>query len=150
MECNLRELEELTGASFKTLKKRLEKAGLEPVKTTPKGNFYNPQEALKAIYTEQNSEELNLQEERAKLARAQTEKTQYEADKMKEKLICAEEVKTAWAKYINNVRSKFLLLPLKISKDLKGISETKDIENILEENIYLCLVELSQGGTLES
>ena len=146
MECHTKTLEDLTGCSFKTIKKKLSSAGVSPVKVSAKGTFYESGEALKAIYTGQAQEELNLQEERAKLAKAQTEKTQCETEKLKQNLVNAEDVVSEWSKYINNTRSKLLLLPTKMSKDLKGISETKDIERILEDAIFECLTGLSIGG----
>ena len=81
MHCNLKQLEDLTGITFKTLKKKLEAADVEPVKTSPKGNFYDSVQALKALYLNQSTEELDLQKERAKLAQAQTKKTILEAKK---------------------------------------------------------------------
>ncbi len=146
MDCHTKTLEDLTGCSFKTIKKKLSSVGISPVKVSQKGTFYDSGEALRAIYAGQAQEELNLQEERAKLAKAQTEKTQYETEKLKKNLVSAEDVVSEWSKYINNVRSKLLLLPTKMSKDLKGITEAKDIERILEDAIYECLTDLSRGG----
>ncbi len=146
MDCpimNLADLEVLTGKTFKTLKKRLE--NLEPVKVTPKGNFYDARQALPLLYESKKEGELDLSTERAKLANAQTEKTIIETDKLKEKYILVEDAYRDFSTVILNARAKLLLLPKKMAFDLKGITDTQVIEDRLEEYIYNALTELGQG-----
>ena len=140
---NLRELEELTGFTFKTLKKKL--YGIAPAKKDTHGNFYALKEILPSLYLTKDDGSLNLSEERARLAKAQAEKTEYELGRMKEELLPANDIETLWVKYIVNVRSKLLLLPKKLAKELKGITDIKTIEQKLEEHIYINLTELGQG-----
>jgi hypothetical protein len=140
---NLKDLEVLTGKTFKTLKKRLE--NLDPVKVTPKGNFYDARHALPLLYEAKQNGDLDLSSERAKLANAQTEKTIVETEKLKERYVPVEEVERQWSAVILNARSKLLLLPKKMAFDLKGITDVEVIEERLETYIYDALTDLSQG-----
>jgi hypothetical protein len=140
---NLKDLEVITGKTFKTLKKKLE--NLDPVRVTPKGNFYDSRQALPLLYEAKHEGDLDLSHERAKLANAQTEKTIIETEKLKERFVLVEEVRREWESKVLVTRAKLLLLPKKIAFDIKGMTDVHDIEERLEEYIHEALTELSQG-----
>ena len=69
---SMADLENVTGITFKPIKKRLE--GLEPVKIQGVKKIYDTKEALPLIYQIKDQSTLDLDQERAKLAKAQTQK----------------------------------------------------------------------------
>lgn len=147
IELNLRQLEDLTSFTYKTLKKKL--VDVKPSKIENRGNFYSLKDVLPYLYQNKEDGSLDLSEERARLAKAQAEKTEYELQKMKRELLPSEEVETLWQKYISNIRSKILLLPNKVSRDLKGLEDEKEIEQIIENEVFNSLTGLSKGECIE-
>lgn len=45
----------------------------------------------------------------------------------------------------SNIKSKLLSLPGKLAQRLTGLQATREIEEMLKDEIYECLTELSQG-----
>ncbi len=81
MKQSYNQLAELTGMSYRTIKKKISAAGIEPEKG--KGNTYlfDSKTVLPVLYkTKESLDELDLQEERAKLAREQTRAKKREND----------------------------------------------------------------------
>ena len=76
MKVSYNQLTELTGKTYRTIKRRLNESGVEPVAKQVNTILFESTEALNAIYCDiKNKGELDLQQERAKLAKRQTEKT---------------------------------------------------------------------------
>lgn len=81
---NLSELAELTGKSWRTVKRKLIDAGIKPVTKGKKSDTYDSAAALEAIYaaapTPGAAQVLDLQDERARLAKWQADKTEQEVE----------------------------------------------------------------------
>lgn len=140
---NLHQLGKLTGRGFRKIKELL--VDLEPEQKTGREFLYDAYKAVPLLFESRNGGNLDLSNERAKLANAQTEKTIIETEKLKEKYVLLEDLQREWETAVLNARAKLLLLPKKMSSDLKGLTDTAVIEERLEEYIYNALTDLSQG-----
>ncbi len=92
-----------------------------------------------------NDDGLDLQQEKAKLAKMQTEKAAIQIAEMKGELVDAEEVKESWITMITACRAKLLALPTKIAGDVFGVNTQAEIQAIIKREIYQALTELSKG-----
>jgi phage terminase Nu1 subunit (DNA packaging protein) len=90
-----------------------------------------------------DSEELDLNRERAKLAQKQREKTALQVEEMKGELVSAEEVKTTWSGFVANCRAKLLSIPIKAAPDLVGADSLAVIQKILKRHVTEALSELA-------
>ena len=121
---NLQSLEALTGITYKTLKKRLTQNGVKPKKSSSKGSAYDPKVALPALYTNlsnaSNDNTADLTTEKARLAKAQAEKTRLEAEKLMGTLVDKESWCNEWSSLLVEFKDKILSAPLKLVPKLKG------------------------------
>ena len=143
---NLHQLGELTGRGYRKIKELL--GNLEP-EQTGKEILYDAYKALPILFAARNEGALDFSNERAKLAQAQTEKTIIETEKLKQRLVSVEEVEQKWESSVLFARSKLLLLPKKMAFELKGITDSYAIEQILDDCIFDALTELSKGPDTE-
>ncbi len=145
MKVTCNQLTGWTGKAYRTIKGRLNDAGLEPERS---GNklLYDSAEALEAIFTTgtPDGDNLDLQQERAKLAKKQAEKAELQIAQMKGQLVDVDEVSEAWTKYISNCRAKLLSMPAKISAEVVG-ADLAATQNIIKREVYAALTELSRG-----
>lgn len=144
---SINRLAELTGRANKTIKGRLEP--LKPVKEGA-AYLYESKEALPLIYDLQTAGDLDITEERARLAHHQANKTALEEAVLKGDLIPAEEVLAQWERLVSGFRAKMLAMPTKTSHLLVNVQEFDEIESILKSHIYEALKELSNEGTNEN
>ena len=90
-----------------------------------------------------NKLDLNLVDERARLAKAQADKTEMEVEVLKENLLAADSVLSEWQACIASCRAKLLSLPTKLAFKISNIDETHEIERFLKHSINESLIELS-------
>lgn len=93
---------------------------------------------------EANSSNLDLDEERAKHERLKIEKTQLQLQVMKGELHYSEDVERVMNDMLSNFKSKILSLPSKTAPKLVGIKDAPEIEEILKDDCYEALKELSE------
>jgi terminase small subunit / prophage DNA-packing protein len=86
--------------------------------------------------------DLDLAQERAKLARAQTEKTDLETRARRKELLEAIAVEARWADLIVRARARLLSIPSKLAARIV-ILGAKTAEDLLRSEIYEALAELS-------
>ena len=134
------ELEDLTGLTFKTIKKRLE--GIETQKVGQK-SLVDSATALKMLYASksQNSE-LCLEAERAKLARAQTNKIELETQILREQYLDKDELTQMYGKILVEFKDHLRGLPLKIAGKLAG-QDQQTIFSELGKHIDEALITLA-------
>ena len=139
---SLREIEDLTGFDFKRIKKRI--GHLEPKKIEGSIHYYDAKEVLPSLYSEAECKEkpLQLDQERAKLAAKQTEKTELVIQQIRGDLIPTAAISEALGKTFGAIRSKLLALPSKTAMLLAGLTPS-EIECVLKDNIWDLLEELS-------
>lgn len=89
--------------------------------------------------------------ERARLLKAQADKTELEVKAMNGELIAAEQVEILWSGLVSAFRSRMLGLPVRCANLVMSMDSYQEIEGCLRSHIYEALEELShydpeQGG----
>lgn len=85
----------------------------------------------------------DLISERARLAKAQADKTELEVEIMQETLLPAENVLQEWQACISACRAKLLAIPSKLAFQISGLKEPSEVERFLKRTIGETLMELS-------
>lgn len=85
----------------------------------------------------------NYQRHRSRLYKAKAENAEIEVGLIKGKIHESKAVEKIWDDMISNARSKLLALPTKLAPKLEGVTDIKDIKEIIEEAVYESLNELS-------
>ena len=144
---NLQALESLTGITYKTLRKRLAVHKVKPKENTGKGNFYDPQEAFPALYVPVDGlgTPSDLATEQARLAKARTEKTRIETEKMMGTLIDKDEWCKEWSLLLVEFKDKLMALPLKLVTQLNG-KKPEVMYEILNKNMKEILNDLADDS----
>lgn len=138
MELNINQLMDLTGKSFRTIKKLL--GPLEPVREDGKASYWDSREALKLLYPTHTSE---LQQETLLLERARREKLDIEVGQMRGKLIPLEDIKKVVEREYGFVRAQVRQIPSKLAKPMSMISDPMEAFNRLSETVEETLTELT-------
>lgn len=149
MQVNISKLAKLTGFHRETVTKRV--AGLEPARVHPsQGKFYRSDEALQAIYLQSDADidkaQLDLQQERARLARSQREMQDLKIAKEKKELVPADQIATAWGRIATSIRNQFLALPNRLAQMLETTSDTKERRTMIDREVRTILEALADKG----
>lgn len=81
--------------------------------------------------------------ERARLLKAQADKTELEVETMRGNLIPVEQVEVDWLTMVMSCRSRLLAIPTKIAFQIISLKEPEEVERFLKRNIYEALTELA-------
>ncbi len=144
MQVSYSQLSELTGMAYRTLRRRLD--GLEPVGTgRGNANLFESTDALAKIYGNPSANErLNLEQERARLAKEQADKAEMENAKLRKDLLPADEVIPFWASVINNAKTLLLGLPSKIAPLAAELQDPVKIQKEATALVKEALHELAE------
>ncbi len=111
------ELGEENGVTFRTIKKRLQEAGVKPVDTKGRAIFFDSAEANKAIWTGGKSDdELVLETERAKLTIENRRKAERENNIAEGKVAPVEILSEILGKASRQIASKLDAIPIQLKK----------------------------------
>ena len=113
------QISDLTGASWRTVRKRLDAAGLAPTRDGA-ADMWESTTALRAVLVEAKPDGLDPQQERARKDAAQALKTEMENLRRAGQLMEASEVTAAWADHISSARSRLLAIPSKLPPLMEG------------------------------
>jgi phage terminase Nu1 subunit (DNA packaging protein) len=80
---------------------------------------------------------------RMRLTRAKADIMEMERSQMEEKLIPTNDIETSWLEATANMRAKMLSLPTKAAAEVFSAESISEVKNILKEQIYEALAELS-------
>ncbi len=133
------QLAELTGMAYRTIKKRLEEANINPVKREAKGAWFLPADALRAIYLggAQSAEgKLDPVQEKALLDKAKREYQELKTAEAKGVLAPVEVTGKIIADLAINVRTKVLGIPSKMAAILPADIRSdayKDLDKLARE-----------------
>lgn len=89
------------------------------------------------------AEDLNLTEERARLARSQRRRIDLEVAQLEGRLIPAKEVEATWSDLVVNFRARLLGIPTRLAPQLVTMDDRRQIEEVLRTVIYESLKELA-------
>lgn len=81
--------------------------------------------------------------ERARLIKAQADKTELEVAAMREQVVTIEMVEHDWMKHVSACRMRILGIPSKSAFQIATLKEPAEIENFLKRAIYEALSELT-------
>ena len=90
-----------------------------------------------------DGERLDLQQERAKLAKEQRKKTRLQNEELEGTLVNAEEVKETWIKYVASCRAKLLSLPTKAAPVVHILDTVQEVKDALKKEVHEALNELA-------
>lgn len=139
-------LSELTSLDRRTVKGRL--AGLSP-EIEGKAHLYRTDEALPLLYCTAQ-EELDYQQERARLTHHQANKTELEEEELRGILVRVDQVVDIWTNSISNCKTKLLGLPSKLTHLILAAEDHKQALAIFDSGIKEALNELATGNIKRS
>jgi hypothetical protein len=129
------------GISHRVLGKRLEDC--EPCEIKGRSKLYKIAGVAPAILKMDKPDDLDLTQERARLAKAQADKTELQLEVENGNLLPVDEVESVWSDVTTAIRAKLLSLPTRISPQLQDLSQP-EMESVMQEQIYEALEELSE------
>lgn len=152
---SLNQLCELTGKTFRTVKKKLEE--MEPSEKDGRTLYYESKEALRLIYWEPYSgipkggadgspEDPNLLDpvyQRARKERAQANKIEIEVQVLRSELIPSEVVEQTWSAMVAAFRARVLAIPSRAAASVLTRRTPADARDFLKKMIDECLNELA-------
>lgn len=139
---SLNQLTALTSMAYRTVKRRLDGAGVEPITDDAKGMRYAPPDALQAIYCYTGQDGLlDLTQERAKLAHLQGRRIELQLLIDQGKAVLIEDVTREVGLEYAAIRVLYLGLGHKISPQLVGL-KTAEICSVLDSETRSILQNL--------
>lgn len=110
--------------------------------------LFDPKEVLRAYAEYQqkrsNDENLDLQKERAILARNQARKVAIETEVLEGNLLPADQVESAWAEICYNFRSRLLSMPPRLAAIVRTARTDEESEGMIRDAVHEALDELSK------
>ena len=82
--------------------------------------------------------------ERARLLKAQADKTELEVMAMNGELIAADEVESLWSGLVASFRARLLALPVRCAHKVMSLKTYQEIESVLRAHVFEALSELSR------
>lgn len=152
MILNKRKLADMFGVAEETITQWM-KAGM-PVKVARKGSRGNEYESADCIrwYVSRESGgdgALDLTQERARLAKAQADKTELEAAELRGDMARYEDISSHWTRQTTACRLRMLVIPSKVAPRVRSASTDMDAASIIQSEICEALEELSGDGVPE-
>jgi hypothetical protein len=132
----------------RSLARRLE--GLEPASETTKGTrverLYKLRDVIAHLYEGERAG-LDLNYERAVLAKLQQEKLQLEISELRGDLVRASAVEVRWQDILSSTRAKLLALPSKLAVAIASPDRIQVAQDRAQALIHEALCELAAGHT---
>ena len=97
-----------------------------------------------------NTDDGTITEHKTRLTSAQADKAEMEVQVLSSSLIKADDVRSSWTEFVSNVRAKLLNLPAKMAHQVIGLDHYAEAEELLTNEIYEALNELSKSEYTES
>ena len=149
MRANYSDLSRMTGISYKTLKRALSAAGVEPVEAggPGKAHLFDCSEALDAIYrpTDERTS-LDLNAERARLAKEQADEKSLKNAVFRKELMPVDEIRDQWQRIAVAIRTQFLALPSRLSQMLETVTTPRERHQMIESEVKTILNMLADMG----
>jgi len=115
---------------------------VEPAKTRGKSKLYYIYQVAH-ILLGVDSDDLDLTTERARLAKAQADKTELQLEIDKSELLAVADVERNWSVVTQSIRAKLLALPTTLSVELIDMNQS-EIEAVLDTHITNILADISE------
>jgi hypothetical protein len=88
----------------------------------------------------------DYERERARLTKAQADRTELEAAELRGEMVLAEHVIEAWARMLGSARSRLLSLPTKAAPRARAAASDEEAASLIESEVLEALEELSSDG----
>lgn len=143
----LSEAADYTGKTWRTVKRRAEEAGLQPVKRTKKADFYASDALCAVIFAAESADsgDLDLNKERARLAKWQADKTEQDVELRAGRLLEADAVIQWIGNMIATVKSRLVQVPDAVGH-IVDARFAAAVAAEVRRLIYEALEELSASG----
>lgn len=140
------ELADLTGMTWRTVRKRLAEQGIEPRSRTPKSALFDSGEALAALYARATlaDGELNPEQERARKDKEAADKLAMENGLRRGELLDANLIGEDVARWLTVFRSAMLRAPSKLAP-LVNPENPNLARAHIEAELHQILTELSES-----
>lgn len=140
------ELADLTGMTWRTVRKRLVERGVEPKSRTPKSALFDSGEALAALYERAalDAGELNPEQERARRDKEAADKLAMENGLRRGELLDANLIGEDVARWLTVFRSAMLRAPTKLAP-LVNPEKPGMARALIETELHQILTELSES-----
>lgn len=159
-QLSLNQLCELTGKTYRTVKKALDGSQIQPARIESGTLYYDPPDALAVIYAPpawaedpaglegdgdtSGQPRLDPIYQKARLDKLRADKVELEVLVMKGKLIPAEKVEETWTKMAGAFRAKILAVSPKVTPKIVAAGGSLiEIERILKQEHNEALAELA-------
>lgn len=120
-------------------------AGVAPAERLRAGPTYWMADVVRALFAEPAGK-LDLSNERAQLAHAQTQKVKLEVAQLQKELVPADQLADTWGNYVANARAKILGLGSKLAPRVAAEKSTQVCQAIIDAAVYEILSELKEEG----
>lgn len=134
-------LADLTGRGWRTVKARLEQAGVRPTRRERNADLFDSVAALAAIYGIPDGGDFESQRER--LAAAQAEKYEAENALRRGELAPMPSVHATWTDHIAAARSRLLAMGTKLGPQLTNVGDASVIAAAIRAEVASALAELA-------
>ena len=128
------------GRDRQSLQRLITEKGITPLKVG-RYEYYRVSEVVDALI---GGDKLDLQQERAQLARTQREKAALQIEEMERHLVPMEEVSQLWQRMVSAMRARLLSIPSKTAPMVLTAEKQSEIMAILKEQVNEALEELRE------
>ena len=137
----------LTGKSYRTIADKLLR--VKEVRKDANSIYYNPREALEAIYESDanrdwDKDESRLLKEKLKSETYRAEKARMEVEILRKEVLRIDVVERVWINLLTKFRARILTAPSKVSLEVLGLKDVHKIERRLTEEAHEALNELKE------
>jgi phage terminase Nu1 subunit (DNA packaging protein) len=147
MKVTYNQLSELTGMTYRTIKKRID--GLDPVGVTRNNaNQWESREALQMIYGVAGADKdnkLDAQQEKAKLDKERRITQRLKNRQLEGELIHVDQIRDQWQRIVVAIRTQFMALPNRLSQMLETVSTPRERRQMIEDEVKIILNGLADG-----
>jgi phage terminase Nu1 subunit (DNA packaging protein) len=153
------QLVELTDQTHRTVKKRLDTAGISPVVVGARGkaHLFDSSKALAAIYSfvdgrrirskkKGASEHLDPHREKALLDKERRRKIELENAEKEKELLPATDCEKFWSDMVINIKTKLLAIPSKLAPVAADLDDPREVQTVAAVLIEEILTELAESA----
>lgn len=136
---SINQLQQLTGFSYRTVSRRLKSTGVKAAARDGRAVFYDPQEALPALYGSKLADGVtDLASERARLAKAQTRTAELRNAELEGELLRRRDVLETWTTKITAAKSKLRGIPKRAQRQVPGLTRAmaKALLKLIDEVLH--------------
>lgn len=148
MQVTLNHVSELLNISYRVIRRRVSAASLQPVNRDGRKAFYESSDVIPVAMGVMDDEDgrLDLSQERAKLAKVQTQRYELELQTLQRQLIRVEDIIAQYGAVVAEYRQKMLALPSKLVTVIEAEETQHTKVEAAKKLVYEALVSLANAG----